>query len=433
MMGPKVIIQLLASAVTGVLVFFILTLSARLFGPEILGQVAYFSGILGLIFAFTDLGLSRAHVHFTAANEGKPEVAAFLSLKLPLLFLAAAAALIVSRVQSLPGAFILLLLVEIFSRAADSILISFEGREQAWPQNLLGIAVKCLRLAAVIIFGWRLTTVLGYSLTFFTEATALLIGALILGRRWFKFRPSRDSVGRYLRYSLPFAVIIPLSYLQNNSLILMLKHWQGAVALGVYTAGFGLFGFLKTFSSSLMTFFFPRISRLHQKHDLAKIQAYTDMAVKLLAWILLPILLFLLILSSWLVPLILGREFVAAIGIFRWYLLGVFILAVFTPYDHVLFATNNQRSMVGINLITTVLLLFLGWQLIPVWGGQGAALASVSVWLVTGLWQFSVLHKKTGIKFLRDWRLSKVEVKYFYGLVNSFSQAVVRAGRKKIS
>ena len=432
-MGPKVIIQLLASAITGVLVFFILTLSARLFGPEILGQAAYFTGILGLIFAFTDLGLSRAHIHFTAVKAGEPEVATFLSLKLPLLFLAAIVAGVISRVQSLPLVFIVLLLVEIFSRIADSILISFEGQERAWPQNLLGIAVKCLRLVAVIIFGWRLTTVLGYSLTFFIEAAALFIGALVLGRHWFKFRPTRESVRRYVRYGLPFAVIIPLSYLQDNSLILMLKHWRGATELGIFTASFGLFGFLKTFSSSLMTFFFPRISRLHQQADFVKIQAYTDMAVKLLVWILVPVLGLLLALSSWLVPLILGPEFAAAVGIFRWYLLGIFVLAVFAPYDHVLFATSNQRSVMGVNLISTVILLFLGWWLIPAWGGQGAAVTSVSVWLISGVWQFMVLRQKTGINFLHDWRLSGEEVKYLYGLFHSFSQAVIRSGRKKIS
>lgn len=432
-MGKKVIIQFLISSFTGLLAFLTLSFSARFFGPEILGQVAYLSGLLGLVFAFSDLGLSRAHVHFTAANQGKPAVAAFLTLKLPLLLVAALTSMVIFYFQKLSGVFIVLLLVEVFSRLADSILVSFEGQERVWPQNLLKLGVKFFRLAAVIAFGWRLTSVLGYSLTFFIEAVLVFAGALWLGRRWFKFRPDRESIRRYFNYSLPFAVIIPLSYLQENSLVLMLKYWQGSVALGVYTASFGLFGFLKTFSSSLMTFFFPRISRLNQTKDLLKIQAYTDMAVRFSVWIMAPIVVILLILSQWLVPLILGQEFIAAVAIFRWYLLGVLILSIFTPYDHVLFATNNHRSIVRINLVTTVLLLFLGWWLIPIWGGLGAAFANVASWLAGGIWQFSVLHKKTGIKFLRDWRLSKEEVKYLNGLIHSFSQAIFRLGGKTIS
>lgn len=432
-MGKNVLIQFFASGITGLLAFLILSLSARFFGPEILGQVAYFSGVLGLIFAFSDLGLSRAHVHFTAAKSGRPAVATFLALKLPLLLFAVTAALAIFYWQALSGVFIILLLAEVFSRLSDSILISFEGQEKVWPQNLLKLGVKFFRLGAVIAFGWRLTTVLGYSLTFFIEAVLVFAGAVLLGRGWFKFRPDRELIKRYFNYSLPFAVIIPLSYLQENFLVLMLKYWQGSVALGIYIASFGLFGFLKTFSSSLMTFFFPRISRLNQTKDLPKIQAYTDMAVKFSVWLLAPIVLILLILSQWFVPLVLGQEFITAVAIFRWYLLGVLILSIFTPYDHVLFATNNHRSIVRINLVTTILLLFLGWWLIPIWGGLGAAFANVASWLAGGMWQFSVLHKKTGIKFLRDWRLSKEEVKYVYGLIHSFGQAQLRRRRKTIS
>ena len=81
--------------------------------------------------------------------------------------------------------------------------------------------------------------------------------------------------------------------------------------------------------------------------------------------------------------------------------------------------------------MTTVLVLTFAWLLVPGWAGQGAALALVSGWLIGGVWQFLILHQKTGIRFLRDWRLSKVEVKYLYGLIHSFGQAVFRFSGKK--
>ncbi len=429
-MGIKVIIQFLASAMSGGLALLILALSARLFNPEILGQVAYFTGILGLIFAFTDLGLSRAHVHFTAARGGQPELTTFLATKLPLLLIAGLVATAWSTWHHLPGEFLVLLLVEIFYRLADSILISFEGLERAWPQNLLKLAVKIIRLLAVIIFGWKMASVIGYALSFLIEAAIIFLGALVMSRRWWSVLPTREALKRYLVYSWPFAAIIPLSYLQENSLILMLKHWQGNAALGIYVAGFGLFGFIKSFSSSLMTYFFPRISRLNQDKDQASIQRYTDLAVKFSLWIMVPLVLILLIFSQWLVPLVLGGQFTSAINVFRIYLLGILVLAIFTPYDHVLFATNNHRSIVRINFLTTLLLLVLGWQLVPVWGGAGAAWANVITWLIGGWWQFKVMNQKTGVKWLTNWRLTKLEVKYLHGLFNSLSQAIFRSGRK---
>lgn len=431
MIGVKAVIQLLASFLAGGLSFLILVLSARLFGPEILGQTAYFAGVLGLMFAFTDLGLSRAFVHFTAAAGGRPKLAGFLILKLPLLLAAVLAALLWAGQTAAPLVFFILLVSEVLSRLADSLLIGFEGQERVWPQNLLKTAAKLCRLIAVIWLGYQLASSFGYAMTFLIEAIWLFSGAVFLAKSWFRFNFNRQTVKRYLSYSLPLAAIIPLSYLQENSLVLMLNHWQGSAALGVYTASFGLFGFIKSFSSSLMVYFFPRISRLNEIKDTASIQRYTDLAVKLSFWLLAPLILLLLLFSRLLVPLALGSNYLAAVDIFRIYLFGVLLLAILAPYDHVLFATNQHRGIVKINLLTTLLLLFLGWQLIPKFSGAGAAWANVVVWLVSGWGQFRLLNQKTGIKFLADWRLSKLEVKYLYGLFHSFSQAVFRPGRKK--
>ena len=154
------------------------------------------------------------------------------------------------------------------------------------------------------------------------------------------------------------------------------------------------------------------------------------MAVKFSLWIMTPLIFGLLILSQWLIPLVLGSGFIEAINVFRIYLVGTLILAVFTTYDHVLFATNNHRSIVKINFVTTLILFLLGWLLIPVWGGVGAAGANAVTWLVGGTWQFLILRQKTGIRFLSNWRLTRSEVKYLHWLFNSFGQAVVRFGRK---
>jgi len=433
MMGKKIIIQFFASGLTGLLAFLSLSLSARFFGPEILGQVAYLSGLLGLVFAFSDLGLSRAHVHFTAANQGKP-AAGFLMMKLALLGLCGLAAVLVGKInQQLSWLFLILLVFEVLFRLADSLLITFEGREKVWPQNLTRLAGKLIKLVAVVIFALAWRNSLGYSLTYLIEAVVVLVLAIIFGRGLWRFKPEPATIKSYWRYSLPFTLIMPLSYLQDNGLILIIRRFWSAEVLGVYAASLGLFGLLKSFSSSLMVFFFPRISRLNETKDLEQIQRYTDTAVKFSVYILVPLAIILFVGSGWLVPLILGRQFFEAISIFRVWLIGILILGIFTPYDHVLFATRNHRSIVKINLLTTLIVLWLGWRLIPTWGGLGAAMAAVSGWLVGGLWQFAILRQKTGIKFLRDWRLTKVEVKYLYGLFNSFGQALFRANRKKIS
>lgn len=432
-MGKKVIIQILSGGITALAGLLIIGLSARWFGPEALGQVAYFIGIVSLVFAFTDLGLSRAHVHFAAAAANKiPAVTSFLAIKAPLLILALLVLGVFGFNQNqLSWVFAVVVLMELFSRLADSVLIGFEGQERVWPQNLIKIGVKLVRLAAVVIFGLLLANALGYSLTLLSEAAGLLLLSLGLSRSWFSQPIDRGLIKKYIAYSLPFALIVPLSYLQDNGLILLIKFFRGNAELGIYAASFGLFSFLKNFSGSLMTFFFPRMSRLYGQGDWAGIQRYLDMAVKFSLWFFTPLLLALFIFRQLIVGLVLGSQFLAAAEVFSWLLAGVWILAVFLPYDHVLFATEKHRPIVWINLVSCVLSLTIGWWLVPRLGAPGAAIASVSSWFIGGVWQFRVLARKTPIKFLSDFRFSRAEIKYLYGLVYSFSQAGFWPDRKK--
>lgn len=429
MMGKKIIIQFLLSGLTGLLAFISLSLSARFFGPEIIGQITYLTGLLGFCFAFSDLGLSRSHVHFTAYYQAKEKtVAALLYLKLPLILLCGLAAVILgifSRQFSL--IFLILIFNEIFTRVADSLLITFEGEEKALPQNLLRLFTKVIKLFTVIVLGLMLKETLGYSLTFFFEALLVLLGSFWLTRHFWPLKFHRPLIHDYLRYSLPFALIMPLGYFQESGLILMIKKFWPAQELGYYSAALGLFGFLKMFSSSLIVFFFPAISRLFSQKNYPAIQRYTDLAVKFSVILLLPILSVLYLLKLPLINLILGARFSPAAPIFGWLLIGVFILAIFAPYDYVLYATRNHRSIIWINLLTSGLVLGLGWLLMPHLGAEGAVIASLTGWLSGGLIQFAVLHQKTGIKFCRDFSFGRKEVKYIYVLFHSFSQTTLRS------
>ena len=53
MMGKKVLIQFILSSLTGLIAFMALSLGARFFGPEVLGQVSFYLGLIGLCFALS--------------------------------------------------------------------------------------------------------------------------------------------------------------------------------------------------------------------------------------------------------------------------------------------------------------------------------------------------------------------------------------------
>lgn len=413
-MGKKVIIQFILSSFTGLVAFLALVLAARFFGPTVLGQIAYYVGLMGFCFAFSDLGLSRAHVYFTASLSDKTRIlTSLMVIKLPLIFVCGLAALIVGQwSQPLSAVFVILVLNEIFSRLGDVLLVTFEGKETAWPQNILKLFAKIMKLTAIIGLGLALNNAFSYSLTFLAEAIIIFNGALWLTRQFWSSGFDKKIIRQYVIYALPFALVMPLSYFQENGLIVMIKHFWSSKELGYYSAAFGLFGFLKMFSGSLMTFFFPAISRLYSQKNFVAIQQYTDLAVKFSVTLLLPLLSLLYFTKQLLINILLGPQYSASAAIFGWLLIGVFILAVFAPYDYVLYATRKHKAIIGINLFTTILVLSMSFFLIPNFGAKGAAIANVVGWFLSGLLQFLVLNRKTGIKFCRNFLVNLVEIKY---------------------
>jgi O-antigen/teichoic acid export membrane protein len=220
MIGRNALVQLFATCLNGLIAFFILSFSARLFGPEIVGHLAYLFGLTGLIFAFSDLGFSRAHVHYSSqTRQPGRNLRVFLTIKLILLLFSALIASLYFYFQSnqLWFLFFLVVTTEIFSRLADSILITFEALQRVFPQNLVKLIAKLVKLLSLIILAQVLRSEVGYGLTYFAEAVTLVFLAACLLTRFLPLSFDRPLLKEYLIYSLPFFVIIPLSYFQDNS------------------------------------------------------------------------------------------------------------------------------------------------------------------------------------------------------------------------
>ena len=424
-LGRNIITQFAANGLGGLVSFITISVSARIFGPIIFGQVAYIVGFLGVIMALSDFGLSRAHVHFTAFfNQPKQTLGTFLTLKLMILSACLLIALITGAIKGqLSWVFIILLANEIFSRLADATLITFEGLQQAWQPNLSRFIAKIIKLLGLGIIILIYKNVFGYSLSILIESIVLF--SFCLYWLW-RFKPLQFSfplAKKYFHYSLPFALIIPLSYFQDSSLPLILRHYHSVEAVGFFAGAYGLFGFIKTLSGSLMTYFFPKISSLYSLRQSAEIQRYTDLAVKFSALFFAPFLLLLFIFRYPLISLVLGDKFLPSVPVFAWLLLGQFILIIFAPYDHVLFATRNHQPIIWVSFLSLILLVGSNYLLAPHYGAVGSAISLVFSWLFGCLGNFMILVRRTNMRFCTDFSFGKKEVKYFDALIHSFSPA----------
>ncbi|MBU1322652.1 oligosaccharide flippase family protein, partial [Patescibacteria group bacterium] len=345
MIGQNALIQILSTVLSAVITFFTLSFSARIFGPEILGNLAYLLSLTGLIFAFSDLGFSRAHIHYTAHSKNLGNnLGTFLTIK-SILFLTssflAVGYYLLSNAPSYWLLFSLIIVYEVLTRLSDSILITFEALQQSLPQNLIKLIAKLFRLTAILFMAKILVSDLGFSLTYLVEAVALIILSLWLLTRFKPLGFNQPLANKYLLYSLPFFAIIPLSYLQTNSLVLILRKFQPASEVGYYSAANQLVGFIKTLYAAVMIYFFPKISQFHQQNNSLAIKDYVQSAFRyLLTWFT-PVFMLLYWFRQEVVLLILGPDFLPAVPVFSVFLLGIYLLMIIAPFDQVLFATKN--------------------------------------------------------------------------------------------
>lgn len=401
MIGKNVLIQLILTVCSSLIGFIGLSISARIFGPFILGYLSYVLGITGLIFAFSDLGLSRAQVHFTAAfHSAQKTLGTFLSLKFILLFATAGVALIIALINpaQFKGIFIIILLYELLSRLAESIFITYEGLQLSWPQNLAKLLAKLFRLLAILLIGFKLTSVLGFSLIYLAEALVLILLSVWLMRRFFPLNFSKTLTNQYLKYSLPFFIIVPISYLQANLLTVLLKHFHSANEVGFYSTALNLSAYLKVLFGTIMVFFFPKLSSLFQKNDLNGIKNYLNLSLKYLLMIFTPMFMFSFLLRKEIILFVLGQDFLPAIPVFSWMLLATYILLLANPYDYALYAIKKHASLVKVNLISLIISLLLSVYLMSYLhlGAVGAAVVNLVIWSFSGFYSLWLIKKNLG-------------------------------------
>ncbi len=415
MLGRKIIIQFLGVSLSSFLGFLSLSLTARLFGASLMGEVNYFLGVLGLVLLFSDLGFSRAHIKFVADKKKiKEKLGVFLSVKSLLLTLFFATAFFYfyfflrdTSSSYKTFAFFLLLFYELFNRFGIAILTTFESLRLVVTQNFVLEVGKVCRLVCLIFSFFFLKNIVGLSLSYFMEGFIIFILACFFIRRFLPLSWKKETFKRYFRYSLPFFAIYPLSYIQSNLDVVILRNFWTASVVGYYSAALGLASFSKTLYGVLITLFFPKISQLSAENKKDEVQRYTDLAVKYLLFFFVPLFLSLYFFRDELIGLFLGPDFGPSVEIFAFALLGVFILMLSSVYDHVLYATGRHKILVPLNFLSVFLMVLLQLAFVPKTlfsfrllglAGKGAILAKAISWFFAASVQIYLTYKLCDIR-----------------------------------
>jgi O-antigen/teichoic acid export membrane protein len=257
-------------------------------------------------------------------------------------------------------------------------------------------------LALIVIlfaFGWRLWAVVGG--TTLAAMTAAAVLAWLARRDLASTATARPLADlrhlQVVRYSLVLSVSTIVVFLGRSCDLLMLGHFRTAGEAGQYSVAQMAVILIGLFGNAIGQTTGPRIAALHSEGDRAGMSALMVRQARWAALLSVPLC---AIMTTWghRLLLIFGSSF-----LIDWRVLGLlafnqYVLAVLAPSGWLLSMTGHHRAELRVMVMGLIMMLVLGYGLIPVHGQLGAAMAVLAASLVANLTRVAIGFRRMGIR-----------------------------------
>ncbi len=399
MTGRRALLLFMRTAAVGLMNMLTTAIVARLMGAEVLGTIGYLMSLLGTLTLLSDLGYSKAYVKRAAERDDTGDyTSTFLLIQGFLVAISTLTIVIVpavgdwqNKVLSSTDRLIAYYLIGLFHVAGmlfSAIQMIFLARLEAARMTLTSLTGTFLATIAKITAacqGWGL---IGLSGAFALEKLGgLLVGLVFMKRHHQVGCPKWSILKDFTAYVWPqMALIVSASFVGNLDRVL-LGHLGGTVQVGYYVGMLGLLAIPRQLMSSAMRFFFPRVSRDAAHSDYSRMRQRLKGALKYLLLIIVPIAGLLIIVREPLVRIYLGPDFSPAASVAAVLALTVIPNTIILPYQQVIFAVEQHRHLLAMNLLGLAVLIVASSVLIPTLlfgvpvAGLGALGAAIAVLL----------------------------------------------------
>jgi len=254
---------------TGVVIFIAM---ARTWGPEKFGSFMYAFTVTSLIGLVVDYGFGQQLMRDIGNNRESTRqimagvLTAKLMLTVGIVVLCAIAVMMPwVHVQS-TGLFWILLVTCISASFAETYSCVFRGLEQYHEETVIAAWVNFLHFGAVLAFLWEGFGIIAIALVFLASRLLFL---LMSWRTYERIAPLNHVAEKAslvkglsnLRSGLPFAAEAGFTNFQSQVDTLIVHHFLGPVAVGVYQAGLRLMQGANTFAQVLSNVYLPPMAR----------------------------------------------------------------------------------------------------------------------------------------------------------------------------
>lgn len=403
MIGRKAMLPLLNLGLGAVLGLVALKLIAVYFNPEVLGEVTWALAFLGVLYLFSDLNMSEAHVKRVSEGENVGDCfATFAAFRLvsTTVFVLAALAIIVVRgpvlgkpIEATTVGALLLGLVYYVSKAAQSIAQStFEARLEAARSQVPSFVETLVRvpLTAVVAFAfasvalgadsplygfradnpvWRWVAENPAAAVMATYAIGSLAGMVVafhyLRQSFERGRFRWDLLRSYFAFALPLFTISAVTVFAAFVGPLALGYFRAAVDTGEFEAPRRLVTVLEGVGGAASLLLFPLISGMLHRGDRAGVYSLVDRSIRYLSMLTLPIAAFLVAFPVPVIRLVLAEDWVGNAATLAVLAVWVYLTTISRPHVNLLMGANQPGAVARIGVVASLIHVAATLYLVP--------------------------------------------------------------------
>ena len=196
-------------------------------------------------------------------------------------------------------------------------------------------------------------------------------------------------------------ISIPLMFAQSVQFImawtdkLMLGSMSTSEEVGIYHTAFKLSMFAAVALMSINSIASPKFAEMYAKNDMKGLRKIVRQSTKMIFWTSVPLVIIFFMFPEFLLGLF-GKEFKVGVNAFILLSCGKLFSSFSGSVGNILQMTGNQNILAKILLFAAILNIVLNLYLIPKYGIDGAALASVISIVVWNSGMILAVKKKLG-------------------------------------
>lgn len=235
--------------------------------------------------------------------------------------------------------------------------------------------------------------------TFLAFGLATLMTIISEAITIFELKPQKQTISistkQLIKTASPLLFSGLFLYLLNYTNVIMLGLMTNENQVGIYNIAYkvGSIGFLVIVSVS--TIITPKMAELYGLGEIEELKKLTHNATRLIALLSIPITLILIVFSKYILSYW-GSSIEAGSTTLIIVSIGVLFSAIAGNVDQILNMTDNQKILRNITIFSFLFNLILSYILIPLYGIEGAAIASLITNIAINLLCIYFIKKKLG-------------------------------------